>query len=236
VNERPLDVLAHELRSPVAALGAIAEAYAGGTDESGAARRARLLELADSAVAAIERLLVDAAPASLRREDVDVAALVRDAAEAAVLRGANVTAETPAGLVVDGDAARLRQALDNLIGNAVGHSPAGGLVTVSVRDSGGLVEIDVRDEGEGLDPADMERVFEPGVRLTSAPPGQGLGLAIVKAIAERHGARLVLGDTPGGGLTVRVAFPERAAGPPAVAAPDAADASSAPRPDRSAAP
>jgi signal transduction histidine kinase len=206
VNERPLDVLAHELRSPVAALGAIAEAYAGGTDESGAARRARLLELADSAVAAIERLLVDAAPASLRREDVDVAALVRDAAEAAVLRGANVTAETPAGLVVDGDAARLRQALDNLIGNAVGHSPAGGLVTVSVRDSGGLVEIDVRDEGEGLDPADMERVFEPGVRLTSARPGQGLGLAIVKAIAEAHGGTVTVESSPGRGATFTLAL------------------------------
>jgi signal transduction histidine kinase len=206
VNERPLDVLAHELRSPVAALGAIAEAYAGGMDESGAARRARLLELADSAVAAIERLLVDAAPASLRREDVDVAALVRDAAEAAALRGANVTAETPAGLVVDGDAARLRQALDNLIGNAVGHSPAGGLVTVAVRGSGGLVEIDVRDEGEGLDPADMERVFEPGVRLTSARPGQGLGLAIVKAIAEAHGGTVTVESSPGRGATFTLAL------------------------------
>jgi signal transduction histidine kinase len=203
VSGGPLDVLAHELRSPVAALAAIAEAYAA----ADIARRARLRELAERAVAGIERLLVDAAPASLQREQVDVAALARDAAEAAALRGANVTAEAPAQLVVDGDAARLRQALDNLIGNAVGHSPHGAPVTVWVHEGNGLVEIGVRDEGEGLDAGDLQRVFEPGVRLTSARPGQGLGLAVVNAIAQAHGGTVSAESTPGRGATFRLALP-----------------------------
>ena len=221
MNERRLDVLAHELRSPVAALSAIAEAYAA-TATAETLRRARLRELAESAVAAIERLLVDAAPASLRRERVDVAVLVHDAADAAVLRGAAVTADAPPGLLVDGDAARLRQALDNLIGNALGHSPEGTRVTVSARDGDDTVEIAVRDEGEGLDAADLERVFEAGVRLTTARSGQGLGLAIVRAIAEAHGGAVYVDSSPGRGATFRLVLPSASAAHPDPARPAAA--------------
>ena len=198
-----LAVLAHEVRSPVAALAAIAEAY----PAADAATRWRLLELAAAAVAGLERLLADAAPASLLLERLDAGRLAVDAAETAALGGALVVAETEAGLEVGGDPERLRQALDNLIANAVGHSPAGGTVTVTARREGGSVVIAVADEGDGIASADLARVFEPGVRLTAARPGSGLGLAVVRTIARAHGGEVEVESSPGQGATFRLVLP-----------------------------
>jgi two-component system sensor histidine kinase BaeS len=198
-----LAVLAHEVRSPVAALGAIAEAYPAADD----ARRRRLLELAGAAVASLERLLADAAPASLRLERLDAGRLAVDAAEIATLGGALVVAEAEVGLEVDGDPDRLRQALDNLIANAIGHSPAGGTVTVTARRGGGSVEIAVADEGDGIGSDDLARIFEPGVRLTAARPGSGLGLAVVRTIVQAHGGEVVVESSPGLGATFRLVLP-----------------------------
>jgi two-component system sensor histidine kinase BaeS len=198
-----LAVLAHEVRSPVAALVAIAEAYPAADD----VRRRRLLELAGAAVASLERLLADAAPASLRLERLDAGRLAVDAAEIATLGGTLVVAEAEAGLEVEGDPDRLRQALDNLIVNAIGHSPAGGTVTVTARRRGGSVVIAVADEGDGIASDDLARVFEPGVRLTATRPGSGLGLAVVRTIAQAHGGEIELESSPGQGATFRLVLP-----------------------------
>jgi len=198
-----LAVLAHEVRSPVAALAAIAEAY----PAADAVTRRRLLELAAAAVAGLERLLADDAPASLLLERLDAGRLAVDAAETAALGGALVVAETEAGLEVGGDPERLRQALDNLIANAVGHSPAGGTVTVTARREGGSVVIAVADEGDGIASADRARVFEPGVRLTIDRPGSGLGLAVVRTIARAHGGEVEVVSSPGQGATFRLVLP-----------------------------
>ena len=198
-----LAVLAHEVRSPVAALAAIAEAY----PAADAVTRRRLLELAAAAVAGLGRLLADDAPASLLLERLDAGRLAVDAAETAALGGVLVVAETEAGLEVGGDPERLRQALDNLIANAVGHSPAGGTVTVTARREGGSVVIAVADEGDGIASADRARVFEPGVRLTIDRPGSGLGLAVVRTIARAHGGEVEVVSSPGQGATFRLVLP-----------------------------
>ena len=198
-----LAVLAHEVRSPVAALAAIAEAY----PAADAATRRRLLELAAAAVAGLERLLADAAPASLLLERLDAGRLAVDAAETAALGGALVVAETEAGLEVGGDPERLRQALDNLIANAVAHSPGGGVVTVTARREGESVVLAVVDEGDGIAAADLARVFEPGVRLTIDRPGSGLGLAVVRTIARAHGGEVEVVSSPGQGATFRLVLP-----------------------------
>jgi len=198
-----LAVLAHEIRSPVAALAAIAEAY----PAADLARRRRLLELAGAAVASLERILADAEPASLRLRRLDAGRLAIDAAETATLGGALVVADTEEGLEVDGDPERLRQAIDNLISNAVGHSPVGGKVTVTARREGESVVISVIDEGDGLASDDHARVFEPGVRLTAARPGSGLGLAVVRTIAQAHGGEVEVVSSPGQGATLRLVLP-----------------------------
>lgn len=199
-----LAVLAHELRSPVAALIAIAEAFPGGD----AAQRQRLLELAQAASANVERLVLDASLTSVRLRPLDPGGVARDAADAAALGGAPVRASVAAGLpLVEGDPERLRQALDNLIGNAVGHSPAGTEVLVSVRAEAGRVLIAVVDRGEGIPKDGLARVFEPGVRLTDARPGSGLGLAIVRAIAVAHGGTVEVASAPGQGATFTLVLP-----------------------------
>jgi len=203
VSVSRLDVVVHELRSPVAALAAIAEAYPTADD----ATRRRLVELARAAAASIDRLLADGATTSLDPVGLDAGALVRDAVETAAVGGASVVAETQLGLTVAGDADRLRQALDNLIENALGHSPAGGTVIVRAGRVGASVAITVTDEGDGLEPDDLERIFDPGVRRTSARPGSGLGLAIVREIAQAHGGDVEVESSPGQGATFRLVLP-----------------------------
>ncbi len=196
-------VVAHELRSPVAALAAIAEAYRAADEVT----RKRLVELAVAAVGGLERLLVDAAPASLRLEHLDVSRLTLDAGETAALAGAPVVAKVEAGLMVEGDPDRLRQALDNVIANAIGHSPAGGTVRITAGREAHSVVIAVADDGDGVAPEDIDRIFEPGVRLTTTRPGSGLGLAVVRAIARGHGGEIEVVSHPGHGATFRLVLP-----------------------------
>jgi two-component system OmpR family sensor kinase len=196
-----LAVVAHEIRSPVAALAAIAAAF----PAADGARRARLLELAAGAVAGIERLLAEVSTVSLRLEQVDMARLVVDAVETAALpkSGLSLGAEVEDGLLVEGDSARLRQ----VIGNAIGHSPPGGEVNVTAGRRETMIVVDVSDQGEGIAAADLERVFEQGVRLTSHRPGSGLGLAVARAIAQAHGGGVEVESTPGRGATFRLVLP-----------------------------
>jgi len=204
VSADRLAVLSHELRSSVAALVAIAEVYA----ESDPTRRLRLLELARAACQNIELLVSDATVASVRLERLDAGLIVRDAAEAAAVGGLPVRAIVEDELLfVDADPLRLRQALDNLIGNALGHSPAGAEVVVRARAGDGRVLLSVADRGEGLPEGGLARVFEPGVRLTGDRPGSGLGLAIVRAIAEAHGGSIAVQSAPGQGATFTLALP-----------------------------
>lgn len=199
-----LTLLVHEVRSPVAALGAIAEASSAESLDDDA-RRA-LTDLALAACRAIERVVADAAVASVHLEQTDLADVVRDSVHAAVLRGASVRAAVEPGLApIDADRLRLRQALDNLIANAATH--AGGEIVVRAVSGDDEVVLSVADTGPGVPPEEQERVFEAGVRLDTTRPGSGLGLAVVRAIADAHGASVRLESEPGRGSTFSLAFP-----------------------------
>jgi signal transduction histidine kinase len=120
--------------------------------------------------------------------------LVRDVAESnrtlAARKGQDMSLAVPDRLMTRGDPDRLREALDNLIGNAVKYSPLGGGIAVSVANEAGDPVIRVADSGPGFLPEDMARLFGRFQRLSAKPTGgessTGLGLSIAKRIIDLH--------------------------------------------------
>ncbi len=105
---------------------------------------------------------------------------------------------------------RLRQMLDNLIGNAIKYTPPGGEVQVRVRAEDGQIILQVTDNGPGIPPADQPRIFEKFFRGENVPddvPGSGLGLSIVKSIVDNHQGRIWVESTLGQGSTFFVVLP-----------------------------
>jgi signal transduction histidine kinase len=204
-----LSALAHDLRTPLFILRGSLEAAERGLGEGH-------LERAQAKAAHLDRLIGElfafsrAEYAGGGDELVDLAALARQAAEAAGVR-----AQAPQPLHVRGDAAALQRILTNLVDNAVRHG--GGDVAVGVRDGDGRVRVEVADAGPGF--RDAERAFEPLFRDASAG-GAGLGLAIARRLARAHGGDVTAVNRPGGGAVVTLVAP-RAAAPAAAGAPPA---------------
>ena len=206
IDPERLAVLVHEVRSPVAALQAIAATLADGSVDDSSRRE--LARLAIAACSAIERVVLDASLTSIRRAEVDVGALARDAAAAAAVGGARVEALVAPDLPpVSGDVLRLRQALDNLVSNAVVHAGANAGIVIGASTWAGEVLLSVTDSGIGIPVAEHERIMESGVRLDVTRAGSGLGLAIVRAIVEAHGGRLLVESVLGEGATFTMALP-----------------------------
>jgi two-component system, OmpR family, sensor kinase len=118
----------------------------------------------------------------------------------------------PAGpVVVSGDASRLRQVVDNLMANAIAHTPAGTPIEVEVGRHGSEALLTVTDHGPGIAPADRDHIFEPFHRAdpsrARATGGVGLGLAIVSAIATAHGGTVGVDSTEGSGASFWVRLP-----------------------------
>jgi signal transduction histidine kinase len=208
---------AHELRSPLTAVRLDLQLLDRAPDE-----RARIEARADLG-AAVERAihLVEQLLTLARNEPRDergalspvaleavVADGIADAHALAAARHIDLELEAEANTVVLGDRDALRTLVRNLVDNAVRYTPQGGRVHVRTGKSSQGAVLEVTDSGPGIPAADRARVLDRFYRRASAPQGgSGLGLAIVKAIADRHGARVVLEDAPGGGLRVSVSFP-----------------------------
>jgi len=192
-REERLAVVAHELRSPVAALTALAAAARDIPNHE----RPRLVRLAIAAGRDVERILADPELFSLRREHVDLGAL------ASGLAAPSVDVVVTGRPFVDGDPTRLRQVLANLVGNGLRH---GSRVTVSVGEEDGRVVVDVVDDGPGLDPG-----LDPFARGVSGSGSSGLGLWLGRAIAEAHGGSLEYGDAPARGASFRLSLPPASA-------------------------
>lgn len=206
LDDARLAVLVHEVRSPVAALSAVAEAL--GESPAGDSGRDELVRLAVAACRAIERIVLDIAVASVRLDRLDVGVMVRESVAAHVLRGSDVVAEAGAvPLVVVGDAVRLRQALDNLVANAVTHGGPSMRVVVRAMRMENAVHVAVSDAGVGIPAHELEQVFELGRRLSDETPGSGLGLALTRAIVVAHGGTLEVESTPGVGSTFTIVLP-----------------------------
>ena len=109
------------------------------------------------------------------------------------------------------DAPRIGRVLNNLLGNALRHTPAGGEVIVSARRVGGHIQIDVSDTGEGINPEDLPHVFERFYRGEKSrnrdTGGSGLGLAIARGIVRAHSGEIRVESQPGAGTTFHISLP-----------------------------
>jgi signal transduction histidine kinase len=111
----------------------------------------------------------------------------------------------------------IQRVLNNLIGNALAHTRAGGSVHVAARREGATARIEVRDSGEGIAPQDLPHVFERFYRgepsrkrsANGKGSGMGLGLVIAKELVEAHGGRIGIQSTPGEGTTVWFTLPTK---------------------------
>ena len=204
----------HELRTPVAAIRAQAQAALGATDD--AERRHALAATVagcDRAIRVVEQLLTlsrleaQATPAS---EPVELGALVRgvlaELSPAADARGQTLSLDAPVPCRVHGDATLLSVLVRNLADNASRYSPAGARLQVSVTQGPEGVRLSVEDSGPGLAKADLARLGERFFRvLGSGQAGSGLGWSIVRRIAQAQGATVTVGRSEElGGLGVVV--------------------------------
>ena len=146
----------------------------------------------------------------------DLSVLAADACTDAVAADPSrpVTLEAPEPVVADVDEPQIRQAVANLVTNALVHTPAGTPLQVTCRRAGGSAVLTVRDHGQGLDEESLRHVFDRFWQGDKARvgTGSGLGLSIVAAIAAEHGGTATAANAPGGGAVFTISLP--LAGPP----------------------
>jgi signal transduction histidine kinase len=164
----------------------------------------------------ISDAMADAFDITIRREPVDIAGLVSEVADAnqplATNKQQTITVSAPPNFVTMCDADRMREAIDNLISNAIKYSPIGGKIAVVVSREHNDTIIRIADEGAGLSPEDQGRLFGRFQRLSAKPTAgessTGLGLSIVKRIIDMHGGKVTADSGgPGQGSTFTVTLP-----------------------------
>jgi two-component system OmpR family sensor kinase len=217
----------HELRTPLTSIRGYAELFDRGArerpDDLEASMR-HIKEDADRMTVLVDDLLLLARldrERPLELEATDVVPLVGRSVEAARLVEPDrvIRLQSPDHLVLAVDTDRLRQVADNLITNALRHSPKGRSVEVGLRSTADAAELTVRDHGPGVAPEDVDRIFEPFYRADFARArskgGAGLGLAIVAAIVRAHGGTVGVRNAEGDGAEFwcRLPLAETGAGP-----------------------
>ncbi|MDQ1439179.1 MAG: two-component system, OmpR family, sensor histidine kinase SenX3 [Acidimicrobiaceae bacterium] len=210
----------HELRTPIGALGVLAEAVQGETDPDVVGRLTdRMLAEVARAQALIEDLLdlSRIEHAAERASDWIAVGEILDAAAQrvqALAEGRQVAIEVTASSdSLWGEPTELVSAIGNLLDNAVKYSEAGSSVEVGSRTDGLFVEITVRDHGAGIPAKDLDRVFERFYRVDRARDrrtgGSGLGLSIVRHVAVNHGGEVFVESVEGQGSTFTLRLPQR---------------------------
>lgn len=210
--------VSHDLRTPMAGIRALVEALEDGvvTDPESVARYHRTLrDQTDRLAALVDEMFelsrLQAGTVGLQRVPLSLEELVGDAVDvvrpAAEARGVTVDCSAADGIEIEVAPRELGRALRNLVENAVRHAPDGSRVTVQAGpgDSGGVV-ISVQDQGGGVQPVDLDQIFEPGFTgdhaRTPAREGEsqrtGLGLAIAKGFVEAHDGRLSVANVADG--------------------------------------
>jgi signal transduction histidine kinase len=211
--------ISHELRTPLSVLQGTLEGMRDGIYPRDNEHLALSLEETQTLARLVEDLrtlaTADSAGLRLTKAPVDLGDLARDvlaafgdqAAEAGVTLG--FAAEPGPAPVVDADAERLRQVLNNLIGNALRYTPRGGTVRIRCYPAGGdRVGLAVEDSGTGISRDDLPHVFDRFYKSKDSR-GTGLGLAIVKSLVQAHGGEIAADSEPGRGTSIRIELPRR---------------------------
>ena len=221
-----LGTVAHDLKNPLGVILGRTEilkemiAGAGALDENVKVQIAYIRDAANRLTGMVDDLvsdaMADALDITVRRESVDISVLVQEVAEAnrplAARKQQTITVAAPANHIAMCDADRVREAIDNLVSNAVKYSPIGGAIDLLVGEEDGGILIQVSDQGAGLSPEDISRLFGRFQRLSAKPTAgessTGLGLSIVKRIVDLHGGRIaVQSAAPGKGATFKMILP-----------------------------
>lgn len=199
-DQRSLHMAAvsHDLRTPLTRLRLRLEQLPSDAARAAGADIRAMDELIDASLAVVREQSTAAGPALL-----DLGALLQSLTDDLAEQGLPVSlagdGEATPALRVRAHPASLRRVVDNLVDNALRH---GGVARLGCRQVGGWAEVTVDDDGPGIAPAQLERVFQPWVRLPdgAGASGNGLGLAIARDLAQRDGATLTLDNRPEGGL------------------------------------
>ena len=214
--------ISHELKTPIGAVGLLAEALQAASDEPDQVKRfaKRLTKEADRLARITQEIIelsrLQAADALTKPEVVEIDHVVSLAIDqnrvAAESNRVTIVSGGDAGAEVYGDEPLLAVALHNLIANAIQYSPKGSRVGVGVNNADGVVEIAVTDQGIGIEDDDRDRVFERFYRVDPARSrhtgGSGLGLSIVKHVVQNHGGDVRVWSQPGNGSTFTIRLPE----------------------------
>ncbi len=210
----------HELRNPLAVIRTNLEVTLSDPDASAEELR-HTAEVVERSTERMTRLVDDLlvyarkGALSIARDPVDVSALVIEAADefavSADVAGIHLAKDSPLGLWILGDRLALRQALANLLANAVRYTPAGGSIRVRAGREGAWIWMSVEDQGPGIALEDQDRVFQ---RFWRGDPHEGreqgrsgLGLTIVRQIAEAHGGEAKLASVVGQGSAFALWLP-----------------------------
>lgn len=206
--------VAHEIRNPLSSIKGFAtyfkERYRDNPDDSQTADI--MVQEVDRLNRVIGQLLDYARPMTMNRRETAIQTVIQhalrmiesQAREKGVVIRSELQADVAAVLI---DPDRIKQVFLNLYLNAIGAMEGGGILSVALLSmTDRRIRIEVRDTGVGIDPKDLDRIFDP--YFTTKSSGTGLGLAIVQKIIEAHRGEIQVASTPGLGTTVSVILPE----------------------------
>lgn len=215
-HRRLLHDVSHELRSPLARLQAASDLMHQQPERmdelTGRIQRdiGRIDDLVDELLT-LSRL--DTGVGQLAHEPFDLASLIHDVAEdarfEAAPKGCSIPLDLPESLTVDGNIESVRRAVENVLRNAVRHSPAGRSIQVKVSKESDFAHLTIEDQGSGVAPADLEAIFEPFYRAANTKPfeGYGLGLTITRQVLRLHGGSVRAENLGESGFAVHMRLP-----------------------------